>query len=784
MNDLGLLTWQGLFALYLACVVALWRRPLPLPSQGPQWSFEALLLLFAQALVFGLYALGEAAYWHGMRFGAALGAWAAGWWAAYWTLRLGAARGDRLLLPMACLLSGLGFVMQLRLEPLAAFRQATWLLVGLVALMLISAYLRDLRRLHRLRVPLLVLSLLLQGGLFFWGEERNGAALWYVMGPMSFQPVELVKVTTVCILASFLSQAVPFRPAPETPGNEAPEPASSGISRRMLAAMGLGFLVLEGLLTLQRDLGMALLMFGIFLLMFYAVTGRTRWCAFILLLSSVGAALAYRHFGHVRVRVEAWLDPLTHYQDSGYQISEALFALAWGGWRGTGLGLGEPHRVPEALTDFIYVAWCEELGTIGGILLWGLLTLFLLRTFRAFQNLSDPFERLLALGLACLLSWQTAIVLLGILKLMPMTGIALPFISYGGSNLLSNFAILALLQRMSQRDRAPMVSRGPLQRRVHYIVRGFALLFTLIPLRLAEIQLTERMALDEDPHNTRIRERLSRRGRLLSRDGAPLALSRGEERAYPHGDLTGHWTGACDHLSALGGERWKNSLLAEHRFEASGPQPGRDVRLSLDLAWQKKLRRWFTAPAGAAVVLDLDSGELLAAWSAPAFDPRRLGRDWGAWQTDPHTPLLNRPELGLYPAGSLWPALGTVIRKLPRSPALLQDWTAPVQAAQGEWLVSPAQVAAAVLALGSDLPLTQVAVSSRTPWNAQAARSVLPWEVSAGDRWLWSALVRSKQGTQTVAWALRRQGALLSVWLCEEQATLEIARQGALHTLP
>lgn len=441
------LAWQVAFGVYLIWVMLLWRRPIP-TAHGPLgWSFEALMLLLAQALVYSLFATLEGAVgWHGQRFALALLAWTGGWWAAYWGLRWTRCRGDRLLLPLACLLSGLGFVIQLRLKPEIAMRQAAWLLLGLCALLLICGYLRDLKQLHRWRVPLLGLSLLLQGGLLVFGEERNGAALWYSVGPLNFQPVELVKVLVVCILASFLSQAVRFSPDGEP----------QEVSRRTLALMGAGWLAVELLLVLQKDLGMALLMFGLFLLMFYVVTGRTRWALFLLCLSGFGAMAAYIRFGHVRVRVEAWLDPLSHYEDSGYQISEALFALAAGGWTGTGLGAGEPLNIPEAVTDFIFVAWCEETGVLGGCLLWGALTLFLLRTFRAGQMLRDPFERLLAIGLACLLSWQSCIVLLGILKLMPMTGIALPFISYGGSTLISNFVILALLQRMTQTQEADL----------------------------------------------------------------------------------------------------------------------------------------------------------------------------------------------------------------------------------------------------------------------------------------------------------------------------------------
>jgi len=437
LTELGFaqLIWELSLAGFLGWLALIWRRPIPVSS----WSLEAAALLVAQMLVVTLYSLLEASVGsHGYVFGVALLMWAGGWWSAYWVLRLTQCRGDRLLLPLACLLSGIGWVLQVRLSHALAFRQAIWLLLGLGVLIVVATYLRNLSHLDRWRWPLVATCVALQGGLLIWGEERNGAALWYTFGSVSFQPIEIVKVIVVCLLASFLCRALPqLNP-------------SQRLSRRTLAGTAMGFAALELLLVAQRDLGMALLFFGLFLLLFYLVSGRTAWVLGLLALSSLGAMAGYLRFGHVRVRVEAWLDPLSNYQESGYQISEAMFALAWGGWLGTGIGRGEPWRVPEAATDFVYVAWCEEMGVLGGCLLWAAIAMFLVRCFRASQRASLPFERILAVGLACLMAWQTCIVLFGVLKVMPMTGITLPFLSYGGSSLLSNFVILALLQRMTQ----------------------------------------------------------------------------------------------------------------------------------------------------------------------------------------------------------------------------------------------------------------------------------------------------------------------------------------------
>lgn len=432
------LAWELALAVYLLGLLCLWNRS-PLP--GGSWSLEAASLLLAQALVVALYSLLEGNRGpHGLLHGCTLALCLAGWWVAYWVIRLSQCRGDRMLLPLACLLSGVGWVMILRLSHMLAFRQALWLMLGLASLMVITTWLRDLDTLDRYRWVLLSLAAGLQAGLLFFGEERNGAALWYVFGPISLQPVEFVKVLASLLVASFLCRSLPQFHRVQR------------ISRRNLLGIVLGWALLEGLLVLQRDLGVALLFFGVFVCLLYAVSGRLSWVVGVLALSSLGALAGYLLFGHVRVRVEAWLDPLASYSGSGYQISEALFSLAAGGWWGVGLGLGEPWRIPEAVTDFIFVAWCEEMGVFGGILLWAALLMFLLRCFRAGRRSTRPFEQILALSLAVVLSWQTCIVLFGVLKIMPMTGITLPFISYGGSSLLSNFVVLALLQRISQNE--------------------------------------------------------------------------------------------------------------------------------------------------------------------------------------------------------------------------------------------------------------------------------------------------------------------------------------------
>ena len=205
----------------------------------------------------------------------------------------------------------------------------------------------------------------------------------------------------------------------------------------------------EGLLVAQRDLGMALLLFGSFVSTFYVATGRRDLIAIASVLTGIGAYSCYFYFDHVQTRVNNWLDPFQDYFGKGFQMCNSLFSLGNGGIDGTGLGLGQPYLIPDADTDFIFTAVAEEMGLIGAVGLILILMLLCARSFRVALNAPDEFGTILASGLASLWSWQSIIVMLGCTKMMPMTGITLPFVSRGGSSLVANAIIMAILWRIS-----------------------------------------------------------------------------------------------------------------------------------------------------------------------------------------------------------------------------------------------------------------------------------------------------------------------------------------------
>jgi cell division protein FtsW (lipid II flippase) len=371
---------------------------------------------------------------------------------------------DPVLLPLAAFLAGLGLIMTRRLEPdLAArygdlyggvaLKQVIWVLGGAVVLGVVSFVPWRLRWLKHYRYSWLLLGLLLVAAAAIFGVERNGARLWLDLGPFQLQPVEMLKILLVVYLATYLdAQRDMLGRGAFRLGRLALPPLP------YLLPLGAMWGLTIGLIIVQKDLGAALLFFVIFLAMLYLVTGQGGYVLAGLLAFALGAAALYPVFGHVRVRVDAWRDPWADPTGGGYQMVQSLYALASGGWAGTGLGQGDPTAVPESHTDFIFTSIGEELGLIGaaGVLLgYGL---FALRGYQVAARARDGFQQLLAAGLTTAIVAQALIITAGTTNLIPLTGITLPFISYGGSSTLVNFAMVGILLRISASGKPPQLS--------------------------------------------------------------------------------------------------------------------------------------------------------------------------------------------------------------------------------------------------------------------------------------------------------------------------------------
>jgi cell division protein FtsW (lipid II flippase) len=373
-------------------------------------------------------------------------------------------RGDQLILPAVGAMGGIGLIMLNRLpQDLAGTRafglelgmaetQLLWFAVGIVAMLVIAIGLRDHGILRHYKYSWAAIGILLLAGTLLFGYEVNGARLWVNLGPVSVQPGEFLKIVLVIFIAGYLAETrtlltsarmrIGFLSIPPLP-----------YFLPMLALFAAVMLIIARL----NDLGTALLFFGIFLTMLFVATGRRSYVLIGLLLFVAGAFVAYQLFGHVQLRVNVWLDPFADPLGAGFQPVRAIYALGRGGIFGEGLGqglvtLGGGLTIPYVHTDFIFTAIAEELGLLGAFALLGFAAVLVFRGLRIAALARDDFGGLLAVGLTASLGLQTLIIIGGNTKLIPLTGITLPFVSYGGSSVLASFIMLGLLLAVSHRS--------------------------------------------------------------------------------------------------------------------------------------------------------------------------------------------------------------------------------------------------------------------------------------------------------------------------------------------
>jgi peptidoglycan glycosyltransferase len=370
---------------------------------------------------------------------------------------------DATLLPLAALLNGFGYVMIARLDDELAGFQAVWTAVGIGAFVLTLLVVQRPRTLDRYRYTLMAagviaLALPLVPGL---GLEIQGAQLWVKVGPIIVQPGEFAKIALGVFFASYLveKRELLTLSTRRIGGLHLPEPRHLA---PLLGAWGVAILVMVA----ERDLGSSLLFFTLFVTMVYVATGRAAFLLLSLVMFVGAAYVAWRQFGHVQVRVDTWLRPFEDPFGDGFQISQSSFALADGGLTGTGLGLGRPDTIPVVETDFILSAIGEELGLVGVSAVLMTYLLFIGTGLRIALSAPRNFEKLLATGLTALFGFQAFIIVAGITRLLPLTGITLPFVSYGGSSLVANYVLLALMLRISDggqltRARSPRADGHP-----------------------------------------------------------------------------------------------------------------------------------------------------------------------------------------------------------------------------------------------------------------------------------------------------------------------------------
>lgn len=584
---------------------------------------------------------------------------------------------DPYLLPIGALLTGWGTMEIWRLSDNFGLRQTIWLLIciGVVGIGLrLGSVFQILRRYKYLW---LIGGLLLTGLTFFFGTYPGGVGphLWLGCCGIYLQPSEPLKLLLIVYLTAYLADHL------------APEFNLLQLVTPTLLLTGVALSLLIG----QRDLGTAILFIVLYATILYLASGRRR-----ILLTSLGivviASIAgYLLFDVVRLRVDAWLNPWIDPSGRAYQIVQSLLAVAAGGILGSGPGMGSPGLVPVAHSDFIFASISEEMGLAGSLAMIALYSLFTVRGMLTALRAPEIYQRYLAAGITTYITAQSILIIGGNLRLFPLTGVTLPFVSYGGSSLLTAFiALLLLLQISNPQEREP----SPLPNPRPYLLIGGGLLAGLVVLGLLSSwwsiwRSSDLLTRSDNPRRS-IADRYVPRGSLLDRNSQPLDVTTGESGSferlsnYPELSSTLGYThpiyGQAGLEASLDpylrGERgnpaswiWWNELLTQQ------PPPGLNVRLSLDLNFQRKADELLGSHSGAVVLLNASSGEILAMASHPTFDANTLEENWDKWIDDPNAPFINRATQGLYsPGGVLGPFLLSALSERGALPFFSPNW--------------------------------------------------------------------------------------------------------------
>ncbi len=355
--------------------------------------------------------------------------------------------GDGYLFLVVAMLSSLGVLMIYRLDQDRGFKQILWLVIG-IGLFFLSYYLFGKVKIKdRLMFYYYAASIFLFMSTLIIGSSINGSRNWILIGGYSFQPSEIIKILFVFTIACYFKNSEQFIFKSKSVNLKWKFDNTNIKSKMAFFIMVYSYI---GFLVLQREWGTALLLFLIFFMVLYVFDNDIKLLLLNAAFAAVGCVGGYFFVHHIKIRVQMWLDPWSDVAGKGYQITQSMFAISAGGFFGRGIGLGDPYLIPEVKTDFIFSAICEEMGIFGGIAVILLYFLLVYRGFKIALYIKDLFKKLVALGITLMFGFQTFIIIGGVIKLIPLTGITLPFISYGGSSLVSGFIALGILQALSK----------------------------------------------------------------------------------------------------------------------------------------------------------------------------------------------------------------------------------------------------------------------------------------------------------------------------------------------
>ncbi len=608
---------------------------------------------------------------------------------AHLAVRRFAPGADPAILPISFALSGIGIAFVTRIVPDLAVRQLMWLYAGIALMVLVLAFIRNLDKVANYKYTLMAVGilLLLSPLLPGIGSESGGGQLWLKVGSFSFQPGELAKILIVVFLAGYLAanremlsvftwDVGPFR-----------LPSLSTLLP-LIVMWALAFLVV----VLEKDLGLALVLFAVFVVMLYVATGKKFYLVVSLGMAAVAAVALYFMMGHVQTRVSIWLDPFADAQNKGLQLVQSLYSMADGDLFGTGIGRGMGASViPVAESDFIFPVIAEEVGLLGaaGVLL--LYLCFAIRGMVTAARAKSDVSSFIAVGLTSIIVLQAFIIVGGVTRVIPLTGITLPFISQGGSSLIASFAIVGCLLRCGDEGTGvgeevkqattalsanSVLGRVALGKRLTGTMIIFSALFAVLVANLTYIMVIQADYYQNLPGNghTMAREAKTERGTISTYDGVVLAQSvqnenGSYERVYPAGELAAHIVGyASEKYGASGIEAACNTALKGQESFATWADalnslagvnaPGNDVTLTVNSKIQQAAQDALVGEVGACVAIDPETGAVLALASSPTYDAADVeaiiagaAAGGSAGSTDSSV-LYNRATQALYAPGS------------------------------------------------------------------------------------------------------------------------------------
>lgn len=632
--------------------------------------------------------------------------------AAHVAVRILAPDADPVILPVVFLLSGIGIAFVTRLAPDLADNQVLWLFISVAAMIATLFFVRNLDKLADYKYTLGLVGVILLILPMVIGTEKNGSKLWLTFGSFSFQPGELAKILIVLFLAFYLASNR------EALSVTAHRVGPFRIPRfRMLLPLFIMWGISLLIVIFERDLGSALLFFMYFVVMLYVATGRWSYVFIAIGLLVIGFFFCYHFFSHVKIRVDIWLDPWTDAQNSGYQIVQSLYSIADGDLVGTGIGKGMPTLIPFVESDFLFSAIAEEMGLLGASAVIILYMLFCVRGFATAARAKSDSSAFAAVGLTTVIGFQAFLIIAGVTKLLPLTGVTLPFMSQGGSSLLSSFIIVGLLLRAGdegtgreaqlvasapdtgngrvsllgaqasafvhgshararfevQGEESGVLGRVALGKRLTALITAFAVLFAALIANLTYLQVINASAIQHMPSNnhTIAKSAYVQRGAIITSDGVTLAESLRQEdgtylRSYPQGSLAAHTVGYIStRYGSSGIESTMNDTLTGSSnysdwksalYSLAGVQePGNTVALTINSQMQRAAESALEGYTGAVVVLDPSTGAVLAKASAPTYSYDQLDDIMKSGGSG--SQLLDRTTQALYSPGSTFKAV-------------------------------------------------------------------------------------------------------------------------------